>query len=137
MKAYSNVLSAWFLHMSWTIAKTVSVQFYHLCDLLFGVHASTLIDALPIPVMLPLPEGEYYGDLTRFTLRAGRPRLPLPTVRRGAIVRLYDGIPMPDEHGAYGMLVSLSTRELDVQAALCDVLRRIADYRAVLKEVQA
>src|SRR5581483_9649072 len=136
MKAYRTSL-VWMLHMVGGLGQAAYVQFRRLLDILFGTHDTTLIDGWPIPVMLPMPEGDYYGDLTHFTLRIGRPRLPLPTIKRGAIVTMYGGIPIPDVQGSYGMVTSLSTPERDVQAALCDVLRTIAIRRAGLREVVA
>ena len=96
--------------------------------LLFGSATSSLVETTPYPVMLPLPEGMYYGDITRFTCKAGRPRSPLvTTMRTGSVVTLHDGIPMGNGQGA---LVSISSPETNIQAALCDVLRCIDGERA-------
>jgi hypothetical protein len=110
-------------------------RYHSICDSLLGLCISTLIDAAPIPIMLPLAEGIYYGDITHFTHMMKRPHSPLATVRAGSIVTLCGGIPLGNEHGT---LVSISSRETNVQAALCDVLRCIDAERAgwFPKEVQ-
>lgn len=105
----------------------VSEQYNRLCDLLFGPFASTLTDAAPLPVMLPLPEGIYYGNITYFIHKIGRRSLPLATARVGSIVALYGGIPLGNERGS---VVSISSPETGIQAALCDVLRCIDVERA-------
>jgi hypothetical protein len=105
----------------------VSAHCHHIFDLLFGPLTSTLIDAAPLPVMLPLPEGIYYGDITLFTYTMKRPRSPLATIRTGSVVTLYGGVPLGHEQGE---VVSISSRETGIQAALCDVLRCIEAERA-------
>ena len=112
----------------WHQARHVMSEYYHrLCTLFFGSLTSTLTDAAPYPIMLPLPEGIYYGDITRFVHKVGRPRFPLATIRAGSIVTLYGGIPLGNGQGE---VVSISSCETNVQAALCDVLRCIDAERA-------
>src|SRR5690348_8577322 len=88
-------------------------NYHRLCDPLFGPLVSTLTDAASYPVMLPLPEGIYYGDITRFTHTMRRPRFPLATMRAGSIVKLYGGIPLGNGQGE---VVSISSPETNVQA---------------------
>lgn len=102
-------------------------SYHRLCDPLFGPLTSTLVDAAPLPIMLPLPEGIYYGDIARFTHTMKRPRLPLATVRMGSVVTLYGGIPLGNGQGE---VISISSCETGIQAALCDVLRCIDAERA-------
>jgi hypothetical protein len=112
----------------WQQAKRiVSIHYHHIFDLLFGPMTSTLIDAAPLPIMLPLPEGIYYGDIVRFTHTIRRPHSPLATIRTGSVVTLCGGIPLGHEQGE---VVSISSRETGIQAALCDVLRCIDAERA-------
>lgn len=102
-------------------------SYHRLCDYLFGPVTSSLVDDAPLPVMLPLPEGIYYGDITRFTHTVMRSRSPLITARTGSVVTLCGGIPLGNGQGE---VVSISSPETGIQAALCDVLRCIEAERA-------
>jgi hypothetical protein len=104
---------------------------FHIDNFFLGKNEYTKVDQPPIPVVIPLPEGNYPAKVVLFSQTWKRPRWPLARYRTGATVDIEDGgIPVPGKgENAWDCdddaFSSIGTSATTVEASIADAIRSV------------